>query len=226
MARREKPEAWQRLMDQKGMASFRELGDAAGLSHTAVSRIAYGQSKHVRDTTVRAIADALGQDMETIYELINQPVEHASPWSPPAESQRLTRRQRNALEELVRSMAEKPQESPMSTTRSTNPDDKAAEVVATMAEVAGITPGPTVEDTIAALPEDMRAPTMDIVRLIREGGKDGESGATVHPLFPAGDGGAPHDAAADAADGPSTGQRARAEADARGEESQDPGEQP
>ena len=110
----------------------------------------------------------------------------------------------------------------MSTTRSTNPDDKAAEVVATMAEVAGITPGPTVEDTIAALPEDMRAPTMDIVRLIRE---DGEGGATVHQLHPRGDGGAPENAAADDADGASTGQRARAESDIRGEESQDPGEQ-
>lgn len=213
MARREKPEAWQRLMDQKGMGSFRELGDAAGLSHTAVSRIAYGQSKHVRDTTVRAIADALGQDMETIYELINQPVDHASPWSPPAESQRLTRRQRNALEELVRSMAEQPQEAPMSTTRSTTPADKAAEVVATMAEVAGITPGPTVEDTIAALPEDMRAPTMDIVRLIRA---DEPAAPEQQDMA----------LAADQAGGLSTGQRARAEADARGEESQDPGEQP
>ncbi|WP_406019307.1 hypothetical protein OH783_01750 [Kocuria rhizophila] len=103
-----------------------------------------------------------------------------------------------------------------------NPDDKAAEVVATMAEVAGITPGPTVEDTIAALPTDMRAPTEQIIRLIRE---DGEGGATVHQLHPRGDGGAPENAAADDADGASTGQRARAESDIRGEESQDPGEQ-
>lgn len=217
MARREIPAAWQHLMDPRGFESLRDLGTAAGLSHTAVAKVVHGQSKNVRDETVRSLARALSVDMGTIYELINKPVDYASPWSPPAESQRLTRRQRSALEELMRSMAEKPElkETPM--TR----EDKAAEVAATMAEVAGINPGATLEDTIAALPEDMRGPTEEVVRLILD---EPDADAQVIPLRPQ-PSGDPQGAAADQAHGQSSGQRAAREIDEAGEESQDPEDQ-
>lgn len=101
MARREIPEPWATYMQRKGLTSVRRLAEVAGVSAPAVSRLLHGEGRQEDDTIVR-IADALGLDLSTVYELAGTPQPEAARYIPPAESHRLTNRQRKAIDELIR----------------------------------------------------------------------------------------------------------------------------
>lgn len=91
-------------MDAAQLPSIRRLSEAAGLSHNAVTRVVHGDSLP-GDETVSALASALRVPASKIYELTHGQDITARPWSPPAEVQRLTRREQDALSEMIRSMA-------------------------------------------------------------------------------------------------------------------------
>lgn len=81
-----------------------------------------------------------------------------------------------------------------------------------------VRPCANLEEAISQMPEGMREATVGVIHAMQDNATD-DWGSTDGPEQ------RDLDLAADDADGLSAGQRARAEADARGEESQDPGEQ-
>lgn len=91
-------------MDAAGLTSLRRLSEAAGLSTTTASRAVHGDLVP-NDETVSALATALRVPASKIYELTHGQDITARPWSPPAEVQRLTRREQDAISEMIRSMA-------------------------------------------------------------------------------------------------------------------------
>lgn len=91
-------------MDAAGISSLRRLSEAAGIAHTGATRVVHGDSLP-NDETVSALASALRVPASKIYELTHGQDITARPWSPPAEVQRLTRREQDAISEMIRSMA-------------------------------------------------------------------------------------------------------------------------
>lgn len=110
MARREIPEHWRRAMDAKGIPSIRRLAERAGLSHPPVTNIVFGDGLNAQPETLERIAKALEIPLEEVYSMAKHPVKYVEIWDPPAEANLLTLRQRKAIDELIRSMAEINQE--------------------------------------------------------------------------------------------------------------------
>jgi transcriptional regulator with XRE-family HTH domain len=105
--RRSIPPEWQKLMDQHGIGSMRQLASRAGLPHTVVSRAIHGDSKP-DISTVEALADIFPPaDRHRIYRLLlEREAPEAGPWTPPGYSLLLTPAQREALERLIKTMVE------------------------------------------------------------------------------------------------------------------------
>lgn len=100
--RREIPAPWLKLMEQRGYSSVRRLAEAAGISHTAVSRVLHGEG-NPSDESVIAIAGALDVVPSKAFQMLGVAVrEDAQPYEPPPEAARLTRRQRKAVDEVIR----------------------------------------------------------------------------------------------------------------------------
>ena len=85
--------------------SMRQLADAAGVNTQTVIDTVLGRV-NPRHETVAAIATALRQDVRVIAEWVGQARSVRAPWNPPAEADQLTERQRRALDELIRAIAE------------------------------------------------------------------------------------------------------------------------
>lgn len=104
MARRQTPPEWLALMDHVGISSLRELAVRADISTSATSRVVHSDSVP-GDETVAALAAALHAPESTIYELTHGQGITPRTWSPPTEVQRLSRREQEALTEMIRAMA-------------------------------------------------------------------------------------------------------------------------
>lgn len=104
--RRPIPAHWEELMQRRGIPSVRQLANRAGLSQPAVNRVVYGDGDRATDETLAKIAEALGIPMADVYWLAGQEAPYAKRWTPPAEANRLTPKQRTALEGLILSMVD------------------------------------------------------------------------------------------------------------------------
>lgn len=103
MARRVTPEPWKSLMERKGISSLRHLGREADLANPSVSRLVHGDGTS-QDDTIRRVAEVLGLDLPAMYKLIGDEHPEAAPYVPPAEANRLTTRQRRAIDDLIRAI--------------------------------------------------------------------------------------------------------------------------
>lgn len=106
------PEPWASAMVAKGFTdrrtkvprpSARALADAAGVHATTVLAMIGGAASDPR--SIHVVARALGRDPETVSGWIDPTRLVSDPWVPPDEAHLLDRRQRDALTELIRSMA-------------------------------------------------------------------------------------------------------------------------
>ena len=114
--RREPPEPWATAMRKQGMVhgqrpSFAQLATAARqhtesktLTNQAVIDIVTGKTRQPADDIVRALALALGEPVQEVARWIGRPLESGVPYVPPNGSDRLTRRQRDAVDTLIRVM--------------------------------------------------------------------------------------------------------------------------
>lgn len=91
-------EEWTRLLAAAGLASGRDLGRAAGLSHEGARRVVEGESVSAR--SIAKVAAALGVDPDVVWEL-NGTNPGPRPWSPPPASAHLTADERSTLARLI-----------------------------------------------------------------------------------------------------------------------------
>jgi hypothetical protein len=99
------PEPWRTALAQKGIHSMRGLASRAGISPQTAKRLIDGTGSPAV-STVEAVADGVfGGDRGFVWNLIGEEREH-EPYEPPPEVALLTARQRRALDELIRAMAE------------------------------------------------------------------------------------------------------------------------
>ncbi|WP_147107222.1 helix-turn-helix domain-containing protein [Nesterenkonia populi] len=104
MARRQTPPEWQALLDKVGIASLNRLAELANLSTTTVTRTVH-RDHQPGDDTVAALAAALRVPESDIYKLTHGRSLTVRTWEPPHEVSRLTKREQDALTEMIRSMA-------------------------------------------------------------------------------------------------------------------------
>lgn len=76
------------------------------LNHDTAARYLRGDHGRPEESTLVAFADVLQIPLALLREAANLPTELTTPYVPPAESSRLTRRQRRAVDEIIRSMLE------------------------------------------------------------------------------------------------------------------------
>lgn len=98
MSNRRTP-AWDRLMEGKGLGSYRRLADRAGISHEAARRVVLGQSS-TRES-IRSVAAALGVDEELVREMRGEAPFDPRAWDPPESARWLTDEERQALSRLI-----------------------------------------------------------------------------------------------------------------------------
>lgn len=107
------PEPWHTAMVEARMVdprynydrpSLSRLAEEAGVHTTTVSRMVKGTST-TRPEHVAAVAEALRVDVRIVSEWVNQDRSEARPYEVPAEVNLLTKRQQEALTELIRSIA-------------------------------------------------------------------------------------------------------------------------
>ncbi|WP_106819178.1 helix-turn-helix domain-containing protein [Janibacter massiliensis] len=84
--------------------SLSRLAEACGMHTSTVSAAIKGTGRKPSAETVAALVRELGDD---VAGWLGEAT--VRPWSPPAEASLLTDRQRRAVEELIRSMAERPE---------------------------------------------------------------------------------------------------------------------
>src|SRR5699024_8002578 len=80
MSNRRTP-AWERLMESKGLGSYRRLADRSGTSHEAVRRVVLAQP--ASDTSIRAVAAALSVDVELVRKMRGEAEFDPREWEPP-----------------------------------------------------------------------------------------------------------------------------------------------
>jgi hypothetical protein len=91
--------------------SARALSRAArarghSVNHDTAARYLRGDHGTPDEATLIAFADVLGVPLRTLRAAANLPDESVDPYVPPAEASRLTRRQRRAVDEIIRAMLE------------------------------------------------------------------------------------------------------------------------
>lgn len=97
------PAPWREAMEKAGAYSLRDLAGRAGIGTSTVSDLIYGR-KSSSEPTMQATADSLRLPVTTIREWAAAARGEAGPYQPPAVANRLTERQRRALDELIRSI--------------------------------------------------------------------------------------------------------------------------
>lgn len=105
-ARRPIPAHWAEHMDRRGIPSIRQLAQRAGMSQPPIEGVIYGDSKNPSERTLGAIAEALDIPLTDVYWLAGKTVPLAEIWEPPAEANRLTPKQRDALDALIRAIVD------------------------------------------------------------------------------------------------------------------------
>jgi len=94
-----------RTDEGKALPSLTALRDKSGVGPTTISNLIHGRGKP-RPSTIRKVADALGEDATTIARWASIEQSVSKPYRPPDEADRLTHRERNAITELIRSMVD------------------------------------------------------------------------------------------------------------------------
>ncbi|OFS26705.1 hypothetical protein HMPREF3162_04585 [Brevibacterium sp. HMSC07C04] len=84
--------------------SMRQWSVASGVHTTTISRTVRGAAP--RPKTMTALADSLGVSVGMLQGMLGNPAEE--PWVPPSGTERLTLRQRDALDALILSLVEEP----------------------------------------------------------------------------------------------------------------------
>lgn len=156
--RREAPEPWASAMVDRdfiygGSPSIRALARAARTalgsespSDAAVHKVVMGEVEQPEDDTVNGLALALGLDVRVVAGWVGAAREQRDPWRPPDGADRLTRKQRDVLDALVRVMIDDRQER----------DDRGNAAPTTQAPLTAA-PDPVPEDE----DEDMPPPALD-----------------------------------------------------------------
>lgn len=104
MQARKIPFEWQLVMDQRGISSIRDLASKAGISHVTVTRLVHGDGYKTSDENMGKIAQVLGMSGESIYELARRSKDVGVPWQAPEDARFLTKKQRAAVEHVIRVM--------------------------------------------------------------------------------------------------------------------------
>jgi hypothetical protein len=76
------------------------------LNHDTAARYLRGDHGVPDEVTLVALSEIFGISMRELRKAADLPSEATAPYVPPAEASRLTRRQRKALDEIIRSMVE------------------------------------------------------------------------------------------------------------------------
>lgn len=76
------------------------------LNHDTAARYLRGDHGVPDEATLRAFADILGVDLRELRAAADLPTDSTEAYVPPPEASRLTRRQRRAVDEIIRSMVE------------------------------------------------------------------------------------------------------------------------
>lgn len=146
------PKSWHPHFERKGIpVSYRGLAAKADMSHEAVRRVIRGWS--VKDSTIRQIADALGVDVEVVYELRGESPDRPVAWEPPASSSLLSHEEREAFSRLISLITSDRQES--GPRGNTAPTKTAGHDPAPLIETQAMTPK---EPPRAASPRNGSAP--------------------------------------------------------------------
>jgi transcriptional regulator with XRE-family HTH domain len=80
----------------------RERGHS--LNHDTAARYLRGDHGLPDEATLIAFADVLHVSLSTLRRAAGLPADETAPYTPPAEASRLTRRQRRAVDEIIRAM--------------------------------------------------------------------------------------------------------------------------
>lgn len=104
------PTTWEDALEAAGLVdprngrpSFNQLAIRASMAPSTVTKIVAGRSKP-SPATIRKIADALRLDVRIVGEWVGQARTEREPYSPPAEADLLTQRQRRAVDEMIRAI--------------------------------------------------------------------------------------------------------------------------
>lgn len=94
-----------------GQASGRSVARLArerghSLNHDTVARYLRGDHGVPDEATLRAFSDVLGIPLARLRAAADLPSEVTEPYRPPPEASRLSRRQRRAVDEIIRAMVE------------------------------------------------------------------------------------------------------------------------
>lgn len=81
-----------------------ELGHS--INHDTAARYLRGDHGVPDEATLVAFAEVFGVPLRELRAAADLPAESTAPYVPPAEASRLTRRQRRALDEMIRSMVQ------------------------------------------------------------------------------------------------------------------------
>src|SRR5258706_11061804 len=83
-------------------------GQALGytLNHDTAARYLRGDHGRPDEVTLVALSQVLGISMTRLRTASSLPADSTEPYTPPAEASRLTRRQRRAVDEMIRAMIE------------------------------------------------------------------------------------------------------------------------
>jgi hypothetical protein len=98
------PAPWREAMENAGTYSLRDLATKADVGTTTVSALVYGR-KDSSERTMQAVADTLRLEVTTIREWAAVARGEAHPFVLPAEANRLTQKDREAVLAVVRQLA-------------------------------------------------------------------------------------------------------------------------
>jgi transcriptional regulator with XRE-family HTH domain len=84
----------------------RELGFT--LNHDTAARYLRGEHGTPDESTLQAFATVLGVSLAKLRRAASLPADVTEPYRPPAEADRLSRRQRRAVDEVIRAMLQPP----------------------------------------------------------------------------------------------------------------------
>lgn len=90
-------------MEGAGLYSFRDMAHRTGLAISTVAALVYGR-RQSDERTVQAFADAVRKPVTTIREWAAASLGEVGPFELPADANRLTKREREAVLAVVRAM--------------------------------------------------------------------------------------------------------------------------
>ncbi|MBM9432373.1 helix-turn-helix domain-containing protein [Flaviflexus equikiangi] len=130
----EMPEPWRSAANKVGLNSYRKIAEAAGVSHGTIQRAFAGHRRSVHPDTIAGLARALRVTEAWVSEQLGMGQQTIQPYSPPAEANMLTQRERAAVDELIRLLVQPRQTLGTmrlgTTTLPTNPDAMAYDEIA------------------------------------------------------------------------------------------------